>query len=205
VAIAWKTEGLDRLQAPARELWKQVGQHIPEPGSNVRMIPVTQTLQICVPEDAWYRDAHQERADGLLAELETAVDNGRTGRARRLRAAWLHQVHLDRVSFVRDVARERGLRLDPVGRGPIIDHPTVHYRDRLPWYLTPVDRYADARLPDRAVSVLDAWNGCGSTFDGIFTADQPVSSGHFPVHCLIGAIAPQGRTGDWFVLDRWAS
>jgi hypothetical protein len=32
-----------------------------------------------------------------------------------------------------------------------------------------------------------------------------VSSGHFPVHDLIGAVSSDGRSADWFVLDRWAS
>ena len=95
--------------------------------------------------------------------------------------------------------------MDPIGRGPVIDRPTVHYRDRLPWSLTPVGRYLDRRLPDRATAVLETWNGTGKVFDGLCVADEPCSSGHFPAHSLIGAISPDGRSGDWFVLDRWAS
>jgi hypothetical protein len=169
------------------------------------MIPVALTLHVRAPEDTWHKDAIHDRADELLSSLQTAVADGRGRRARRLRASWLHQVHLDRLAFARETARERGLRLDPIGRGPVVDRPTVHYRDRLPWYLTPVGRYGDERLPDRAASVIDGWNGSGGVFDTLFIADQPVSSGHFPVHSLIGAISADGRTGDWFVLDRWAS
>ena len=187
------------------ELRQDIHHRMPEPGSNVRMIPVTQTLRIAVPEDSWHRDDLHDRGDALLTALDDAVRTGKGRRAHRLLAAWLHQTHVDRLAFARDTARDRGLRLDPIGRGPVVDHPTVYFRDRLPWYLTPVNRYSDERLPDRAASVIDGWNGSGSVFDGLFIADQPVSSGHFPVHSLIGAISANGRTGDWFVLDRWAS
>ena len=185
------------------DLWGHVQADL-SPESNVRMIPVsTQTLHVCVHE-GWYANRHSSRADELLIALDAAMLAGRHRKAERLRARWLEQVHLDRLNQARTTARERGLRLDPIGRGPVVDRETVHYRDRLPWYLTPVNRYSDDRLPDRAAAVLDRWNGTGSVFDTFFIADQPVSSGHFPIRSLVGAISRNGRTGDWFVLDRWA-
>jgi hypothetical protein len=182
------------------------GEHFPvEPVSNVRILPSADVLHLCVDLNAWQSERFQHRADELFTALEDAVKRGRDKKAERLRAAWLHQVHLDRIAWARETARERGLRMDPVGRGPVVERPTVHMRDRLPWYLTPVGRYRDRRLPDRAAEVLDTWNGSGSVFDGLYVADEPISSGHFPVHSLIGAISSDGRAADWFVLDRWAS
>jgi hypothetical protein len=112
---------------------------------------------------------------------------------------------LDRLAYAREIARERGLRLDAMGRGPLVDRPTVHYRDRLPWSLTPVAPYVTEELPHRAASVIESWNGSGWVFDRLYVADEPVSSGHFPVHSLIGAVSPDGRAAEWFTLDRWAS
>jgi hypothetical protein len=169
------------------------------------MIPSNTTLHVTADEGVWHGPRYHTRADELLAALERAMASRRARKAAKLRAAWLHQVHLDRISYAREIAKERGLRFDPIGRGPIVDCPTVHYRDHLPWYLTPVSRYADKRVPDRAADVLDTWNGSGSVFDGLYIADEPVSSGHFPVHTLIGAISQDGRLADWFILDRWSS
>lgn len=176
-------------------------------GTNVRMIPSSQTLHISPQQDRdrWHVEAIQKKADALFATYESAVIARRDRKATKVMARWLHQVHLDRVAYLREIAQERGLRLDPIGRGPVVDRPSVHYRDRLPWYLTPIDRYADRRLPDRASEVVETWNGAGTSFDGLFIADEPVSSGRFPVHDLIGAVSADGRVGDWFVLDRWAS
>jgi hypothetical protein len=178
---------------------------VDEPVSNIRLLPIAQTVHVCADDEVWHLDIRHGRADALLADLEAAVRAGRDRRARRLRAAWIRQVHADRIAWARQTAVQRGLRLDPIGRGPVIDRPVVHYRDRLPWYLTPVTRYLDRRLPDRATAVLETWNGTGKVFDSLCVADEPVSSGHFPTHSLIGAISPDGRSGDWFVLERWAS
>jgi hypothetical protein len=190
----------------SKDLWAAVQKQVWPGGgwsNNVRPLPAP---ILHVPdEETWHASSYQAKADGILASLEQALVAGRNRKARRLRSQWLHQYHLDRLSCARQVARERGLRLDPVGRGPIVDQPTVHYRDHLPWYLTPVSRYSDGRLPHRATSVVETWNGSGGVFDGLYMADQPVSSGHFPIHSLIGAISPDGRTADWFVLDRWAA
>jgi hypothetical protein len=171
--------------------------------SNVRRIPSARTLHVTPEEPCWHDD--HTRADHLFGAYEAALASGRRRKADRLLARWLHQVHADRVAYLRCVARERGLRLEPIGRGPLADRPVVYYRDRLPWYLTPVARYNDRRLPDRASDVVETWNGAGTTFDALFIADEPVSSGHFPVHDLIGAVSADGRTADWYVLDRWAS
>jgi hypothetical protein len=174
-------------------------------GDNVRVLPLAETLHVCADDEAWHVELCHGRADALFVRLEAAVAAGRDRRAARLRAAWVRQVHADRIAWARQTARDRGLRMDLIGRGPVIDRPTVHYRDRLPWYLTPVGRYLDVRLPDRATSVLDGWNGTGKVFDSLCVADEPVNSGHFPAHSLIGTISPDGRAGEWFVLDRWAS
>lgn len=188
------------------DLWAHVQKQVwAGAEGNLRVLPSADTLHVCADDETWFSDRIRGRADELLASLEAAVTSGRLRRAERLRAAWIHQVHLDRIAWAKRTAAERGLRLDPIGRGPVIDRPTVHYRDRLPWYLTPVTRYLDRRLPDRASAVLDGWNGTGKVFDGLCVADEPVSSDHFPAHSLIGTISPDGRAGDWFVLDRWAS
>ena len=176
-----------------------------EAHANVRMLPLAPTVHVSADDEAWHGDLCHGRADAIFIDLEAAVAAGRDRRARRLRAAWVRQVHADRIAWARQTARDRGLRMDAIGRGPVIDRPTVHYRDKLPWYLTPIDRYLDRRLPDRATSVVETWNGTGKVFDGLCVADEPVQSGHFPAHSLIGAISPDGRSGDWFVLDRWAS
>lgn len=188
----------------SKDLFGQVQRTVFE-ASNVRMLPTSTTLHVSPDEPGWHSLAHKARAGVLFDAYERAMVDGRVRRAERLLHGWLHQVHLDRLAYLREVALDRGLRLDPIGRGPVVDRPHVHYRDRLPWYLTPVGRYEDARLPDRANGVVETWNGAGTTFDGLFIADEPVSSGHFPVHDLIGAVSTDGRTGDWFVLDRWAS
>jgi hypothetical protein len=156
-------------------------------------------------DEGWHEDRYRTRADQLIAGIEAAVAKGRHRRAARLRTAWLHQVHLDRRARAFATARERGLRFDPVGRGPLVADETVHYRDRLPWHLTPVSRYGDQRLPDRAAGVLDDWNDAGGSFDAVYMAEEPVGAGHFPVRSLIATISSDGRSGDWFVLDRWAS
>lgn len=194
--------------ARSGDLWAHVQRQVwptDEGAGNVRMLPLTRTVHICADDEVWHLDICRARADALFADFETAVAAGRDRRAGRLRAAWIRQVHADRVAWARRTARDRGLRMDPIGRGPVIDRPLVHYRDRLPWYLTPIGRYLDRRLPDRATAVLETWNGTGKVFDGLCVADEPVASGHFPAHSLIGAISPDGRSGDWFVLDRWAS
>jgi hypothetical protein len=92
-----------------------------------------------------------------------------------------------------------------MGPGPVVDGPSVHYRDRLPWGLTPLGHYDLDTLPYRAASVVETWNGSGWVFDRLYLATEPVSSGHFPVHSLIGAISADGRSAEWFVLDRWAT
>ena len=190
------------------DLWAHVQQKVwpvDATGNNLRILPVAPTVHVCADAEVWHLDVRHGRADALLAELEAAVAAGRERRARRMLAAWIRQVHADRIAWARLTAAERGLRMDPIGRGPVIDRPTVHYRDRLPWYLTPVGRYLDRRLPDRATAVLETWNGTGKVFDGLCVADEPVSSGHFPAHSLVGTISADGRSGEWFVLDRWAS
>ena len=172
---------------------------------NVFLIPSANVLHVSPEEDRWHCETIQGKADVIFGTYENAQLSGKKGKADRALGHWLHHVQLDRIAFLKEIARERGLRFDACGRGPVVDRPAVHYRDRLPWYLTPVGRYADRRLPDRACGVVETWNGAGTTFDGLFIADEPVSSGHFPVHDLICAVSADGRTGDWFVLDRWAS
>lgn len=201
----------DRNGHRSGDLWQHVQRQVwplDDPSQappTIRVLPGAQTVHVCAEDECWHSHRCHGRADELFERLEDALVSGSSRRADRLRARWLHQVHLDRIAWAKATATERGLQLDPIGRGPVIDRPTVHYRDRLPWYLTPVNRYLDRRLPDRASSVLDGWNGTGKVFDGLCIADEPVTSGHFPAHSLIGAISPDGRAGDWFILDRWAS
>lgn len=187
-----------------RDLFGHVQRNVFE-GTNVRMIPSALTLHVSPEDPCWHAETLHTKADALFESYEKALVSGKIRKADRILAHWLHQVQTDRIAYLKSVARDRGLRLDPIGRGPVVDRPTTHFRDRLPWYLTPVGRYADRRLPDRAGDVVETWNGAGTTFDGLFIADEPVSSGHFPVHDLIGAVSADGRSGDWFVLDRWAS
>jgi hypothetical protein len=207
VGEAWEVLNV-AIARDSADLWAHVQRKawpVDASGNNVRMLPLAPTVHVCADDEVWHLDVCHGRADALLAELEAAVSAGRDRRAARLRAAWIRQVHADRIAWARQTATERGLRMDPVGRGPVIDRPTVHYRDRLPWYLTPVFRYLDRRLPDSASAVLDGWNGTGKVFDSLCLADEPVSSGQFPAHSLIGTISADGRCGEWFVLDRWAS
>lgn len=188
------------------DLWGHVQRQLLERPSTVRLVPVPQpTIHVGEGDPGWHVQRLQGRADSLFGAWQKALDNGKTRKAARLRAAWMHTVHMDRLAYAREIARERGLRLDPMGRGPVVDRPTVHYRDRLPWGLKPLGHYESDELPFRAASVVETWNGSGWVFDRLYLADEPVCSGHFPAHSLIGAISQDGRTADWFVLDRWAS
>lgn len=177
-----------------------------EPTSNVRLVSVPQrTVHVGEVPVGWHVQRLHGRAAELFIRWERALAEGKERKAARLRSAWMHTAHLDRLAYAREIARERGLRLDPMGRGPLVDYPTVHYRDRLPWALTPVGQYEADKLPYRAASVVELWNGSGWVFDRLYAADEPVSSGRFPTHSLIGAISADGRSAEWFALDRWAS
>jgi hypothetical protein len=188
------------------DVWGHVQRQLLDHSANVRLVPMPQrTVQVTEPDLEWHTQRFGRRAEELFQAWEQALVAGRSRRAARLRSAWMHTAHLDRIAYAREVAEERGLRLDAMGRGPLVDRATVHYRDRLPWVLTPAGRYDTETLPDRAASVIETWNGSGWVFDSFYVADEPVSSGHFPVHSLIGAVSPDGRTADWFILDRWAS
>jgi hypothetical protein len=197
--------------AIARDVWGHVQRQLLDlppsaPPSNVRLVSVPQhTIHVGEGDTGWHSDRLKGRARDLFVSWERAIETGKTRRAARLRAAWMHTAHVDRVSYARETARERGLRLDPMGRGPLVDRPTVHYRDRLPWELTPIGHYGFDELPHRAASVVETWNGSGWVFDRLYVADEPACSGHFPTHSLIGAISQDGRSSEWFVLDRWAS
>lgn len=192
--------------AVARDPWGHVQRQLLDLPPNITLVSVPQpTVHVGQGDTGWHAGRFRERADQLLETWERALAAGKERKARRLRSAWMHTSHLDRLAYAREVARERGLRLDPMGRGPVVDRPTVHYRDRLPWALKPLGHYELDELPYRAGSVMESWNGSGWVFDRLYVADEPVSSGHFPAHTLIGAISTDGRTADWFALDRWAS
>lgn len=192
--------------AIARDLWGHVQRQYLEIPPNVRLVPVPQyTVHVGEGDTGWHDERFRTRAEELITLWAAALQAGKPRRARRLRAAWVHTAHLDRLAYARETARERGLRLDPIGRGPLVDTPTVHYRDRLPWALKPLGHYEVDELPHRAASVVETWNGSGWVFDRLYLADEPVCSGHFPAHSLIGAISEDGRSAEWFVLDRWAS
>ena len=192
--------------AIARDPWGQFQRRFLDTPPNVRLVAVAQrTVHVGEGDTGWHTDRFRSRAERLLDAWEAALAAGKTRRAARLRSAWMHAVHQDRLAYAREMARLKGLRLDPMGRGPVVDHPVVHYRDRLPWSLKPLGPYDLEELPDRAASVVETWNGSGWVFDRLYVADEPVCSGHFPTHSLIGAISPDGRAADWFALDRWAS
>jgi hypothetical protein len=155
-------------------------------------------------EIGWHNPSNEARARSHLDAIEKALQQGRSRRANRHRAAYLSTLHTDRVAGARSTAGEHNLRLDPMGRGPLIDRPTVYYRDRLPWGILPLTPYRDDRLPPRAGSIVEAWNDAGEVFDRYYMADEPRTS-CFPTQSLIGVIGNDVRYGDWFVLDRWAS
>lgn len=202
-ALAWEV-GVALAQQP--DLWGFVQRQYLDPPPAVRLVPVPQrTVHVGEGDTGWHVDRLRGRAAELFEAWEKALAGGKKHRADRLRAAWIHTAHVDRLAYAREIARERGLRLDAMGRGPVVDIPTVHYRDRLPWALTPLGHYDADRLPHRAESVVEAWNGSGWVFDRLYIADEPACSGHFPAHSLIGVISPDGRAAEWFVLDRWAS
>ncbi len=188
------------------DLWGYVQKQFLETQPAVRLVPVPPpTVHVGEGDTGWHVDRYKERAEALIALLERAESSGRKRKAARLRSAWLHVAHMDRLAYAREIARDRGLRLDPVGRGPLVDRPTVHYRDRLPWGLKPLGHYEGEELPFRAASVVETWNGSGWVFDRLYVADEPACTGTFPAHSLIGAISEDGRSAEWFVLDRWAA
>ena len=152
----------------------------------------------------WHSPANEAKAQSHLEALEKALEAGRTRRANRHRAAYLSTLHTDRVAGARAAAERHNLRLDPMGRGPLFDRPTVYYRDRLPWGIVPLSSYRDDRLAPRAGSIVDAWNDAGDVFDYYYMADEPRTT-CFPTQSLIGVIGNDVKYGDWFVLDRWAS
>lgn len=195
-----------------RDLWGYVQRALLEevkPGgvtthpATVRILSPTLVLRE-VDEPTWHSARLEARAAAQLSALETALAQGKAARAARLREAWNKTVHTDRVLRARSLASERGLRCDPIGRGPMLDRTSVHYRDRLPWGIEPVSPYRDPRLPSRAASVVDEWNAAGPVFDRYYLADEPPTS-TLPTHSLVGAITTDGHQADWFVLDRWAS
>jgi hypothetical protein len=167
--------------------------------------PVVRTLRLSDADPYWFSDRFERRASSALTNLERALASGDVRRVTKARAAWMHAAQMDRLARVKDLAASCGLRLDPMGRGPLVELPTVHYRDRLPWSLLPLQRYDDDNLPMRASSIVDAWNECGDVFDRYYLAHEPRCSASIPTHSLIGAVSGDGRSADWFALDRWAS
>jgi hypothetical protein len=205
LGVAISERSTDLWQHVQRRAWEDAA--VLEEPTLLRTLPfpVTPSVQICAEEHGWTSERYRERADAAFVRMEQAIGSGRFRKATACRAAFLHNVHLDRLARARSVARENGLRLDPMGRGPVPELPTVHYRDRLPWGLVPLAAHDHDDLPDRACSVVRAWNGQGDVFDRYVLADEPPGVAPFPTHCLIGAISADGRVADWFVLDRWAS
>lgn len=188
------------------DLWGYVQRGLLEevaPTNTVRLFAPTLHLRE-VSDTGWHFERNAQRAEAHFAGLVAAIAGGRTRRAKRLRAAWLHDVHSDRVAHTREFASRTGLRLEPIGKGPIVDLATVHYRDRLPWVVTPLAPYQDERLPLRSATVVEEWDRSGDLFDRYYIADEPRTTS-LHTHCLIGAISTDGRCSDWFVLDRWAS
>jgi hypothetical protein len=199
------SERRDIWQAVQRRAWEGAGAHARLSVVEPIPFPHRPTIQIDADRPAWHSDRFKDRADAAFVRMERALAKGRFAKAAKLRAAWMASVHADRLARARSASRDTGLRLDPMGRGPIPELRTLHYRDRLPWRLNPVRAYDHDDLPDRASSVIDAWNAQGDVFDSYVVADEPPGTAPFPTHCLVGAISADGRTADWFILDRWAS
>ncbi len=189
------------------DLWTHVQKQTWEGVKEVRAFPypVVRTIRLADSEPIWCTDRYESRAQFAYAELERALESGSHRRARRARAAWMSAVHRDRLAHIKDLAASCELRLDPMGRGPLVDLPMIHYRDRLPWSVLPLQRYDDDNLPLRASSIVDAWNEQGDVFDRYYLAHEPRCSASIPTHALIGALSDDGRSADWFTLDRWAS
>jgi len=195
------------------DLWGYVQRALLEEVSGASQPPeyYSRTVRLIAPptvalRDAvdWHNPANEAKASAHLASLDKALTDGRSRRAARHRAAYLQVLHTDRVSGARAAAGREGLRLDPMGRGPLFDRPAVYYRDRLPWGILPVAAYRDDRLPPRAGTIVERWNAAGEIFDRYYMADEPRTT-CFPTQSLIGVITTDHRHGDWFVLDRWAS
>jgi hypothetical protein len=186
-----------------RVLLEEVRPRTAAHSTTVRVLSPTLVLRE-VNERGWHSPRLEMRAASQLAALEVALAHGKQRRVARLRDTWKNTVHADRVLAARTTAGELGLRCDPIGRGPVLDRPAVHYRDRLPWGVEPVSAYRDPRLPARAASVIDEWSAAGPIFDRYYVADEPPTS-TLPTHSLVGVITTDGHQADWFVLDRWAT
>lgn len=150
---------------------------------------------------AWHADANRARADAIFAELEQAAASGKRRRARRLSRAWLSVLQGDRKALAAELSRERGWRLEAIGRGTVVDRPTVLYRDRLPWVLRPSED-PNTAMPARAAAVRDRWMR-ERVFDAFLVADEPSGRGPIPCRSLLGVLSPDGRGAEWFILDRW--
>ncbi len=199
------SERTDIWQAVQRRAWEGAAA---EPNLSVVEpipFPLRPTVRIDADRAPWHSDHFRGRADAALVRMEKALAKSRFRKAAKCRTAWMSSEHQDRLARARTVARDTGLRLDPMGRGPVAELRTVHYRDRLPWGLRPIQSYHHGDLPDRAASVVDAWNAQGGVFDAYVIADEPPGTAPFPTHCLVGMISSDGRQADWFILDRWAS
>ena len=187
-----------------RALLEEVGRSDP-PQYYSRTVRLVAPPTVAIREETgWHNPSNQVRAASHLEAMDKALAAGRTRRANRHRIAYLSTLHTDRVTGARSLAGRHTLRLDPMGRGPLVDRPTVYYRDRLPWGILPLTPYRDDRLPPRAGSIVEAWNDAGDVFDRYYMADEPRTS-CFPTQSLIGVISSDIKHGDWFVLDRWAS
>jgi hypothetical protein len=207
VGLAVAKRSTDLWGYVQRALLQEVGQSAPpEPpeyySRTVRLIaPPTIALREAL---TWHNPSNEAKAHAHLASMDAALEQGRTRRANRHRAAFLQALHTDRVAGARAAAGHHSLRCDPMGRGPLFDLPTAYYRDRLPWTIQPVASYRDDLLPPRAGSIVEGWNEIGEIFDRYYLADEPRTT-CFPTQSLIGVIASDSKYGDWFVLDRWAS
>lgn len=170
--------------------------------ANTIPLRLTPRVRLREVEDAgWHSPRNAARAERLLRRLEAAASRGRPGPTARRRQSWLKVLHTDRLEHARHVARDAGLRCDPMGHGPFLEGAGVVYRDRLPWVVEPVSRYGDPSLPRRAAAVLCEWSE-RDVFDRFYRAEEPPTS-QLDAHCLIGVLRTNG-TADWFVLDRWA-
>jgi hypothetical protein len=192
------------------DLWGHVQRSLLEPDEHTEaeVIPLptpTRDPHLKVDDLAdgpiWHVELNRQRADAVFTALEQAAGAGDDRKVRRLSRLWLSILQADRRSLAAEVSKAKGWRFEAIGRGPLVDRPTVVYRDRLPWVLRPADA-GDDLLSERAARIRDRWAD-ERVFDGFVVADEP--NGHSPIPCrsLIGVLSPDGRTAEWFILDRW--
>src|SRR5438067_2728713 len=111
VAISERTDLFGHVQRRAGEVVAST--------PSVVAFPLAMTVHIEAGPPGWQVERLRARAETAFVRMEKALAAGRFRKAKTRRGAWMHAVHLDRLSWARALARENALRLDPMGRGPV--------------------------------------------------------------------------------------